>query len=132
MRGILVKTGSKEIIMKSIYTCPHCGKKSFNPWKKAFAGQLNSPGKVCIECGRKCVNGKNATIFNAVYCLIAFALVVIIYLKAPDMAGTSLDWIHYYEWFINLGLLASMWLVPKLVNAFFFSLAPAIRIDAVK
>lgn len=118
--------------MKSIYICPHCGKKSFNPWKKAFAGQLNSPGKVCIECGRKCVNGKGATIFNAVYSIIAFALIVTVYLKTPDLWGTSLEWIAFYEVVICVGLFLSILIVPKLVNAFFFKLAPAIRIDAVK
>ena len=116
----------------SIYTCPHCGKKTFNPWKKAFAGQLNSPGKVCMECGRKCVNGKGATIFNAIYSLISFALIVVIYLKAPSLWGTSLEWIAFYEVFICLGLLLSKFIVPKIANAFFFKLVPAIRIDAVK
>lgn len=118
--------------MSNIYNCPHCGKKTFNPWKKAFAGQLNSPGKVCMECGRKCVNGKGATIFNAVYSLIAFALIVVVYLKTPDWRGTSLNWIAYYEVFICVGLFLSILIIPKAVNAFFFKLAPAIRIDAVK
>lgn len=122
----------KESVMKSIYTCPHCGKKSFNPWKKAFAGQLNSPGKVCMECGRKCVNGKGATIFNAIYSLIVIILVVFVYLKSQDFWGTSLEWIAYYEVVINVGLIVSLFVVPKLVNAFFFRLAPAIRIDAVQ
>lgn len=116
----------------SIYTCPHCGKKSFNPWTKAMAGQLNSPGKVCMECGRKCVNGKGATIFNAVYCVIAFALVVLTYLFAPKTVGTEYEWINYYEVVINAGLILSIFIVPKLVNAFFFKMSPAIRIDAVQ
>ncbi|MBR1593023.1 MAG: hypothetical protein IJ666_08470 [Ruminococcus sp.] len=111
----------------SIYTCPHCGKKSFNPVSKAFAGQLNSKGKVCMECGRRCVNGKGATIFNAVYTIIVFALIVIIYLNAPKTADTQYDWIDKYELFINAGLILSYAIVPKLVNAFFFRLEPAIR-----
>lgn len=37
--------------MKSIYTCPYCGAKSFNPLKKAFTGGLHTKGKVCMECG---------------------------------------------------------------------------------
>lgn len=111
----------------SIYTCPHCGKKSFNPIKKAFAGQLNSPGKVCIECGRRVVNGRGATIFNAVFSVIVFALIIVIYLNAPKTADTQYDWIDKYELFINMGLILSYFIVPKLVNAFFFKLAPAIR-----
>lgn len=118
--------------MSSIYNCPHCGKKSFNPIKKALAGQLNSSGKVCIECGRRCVNGKGATIFNAVYCLLAFACIVIIYLNAPKALGTEYAWIAHYEMLINIGIIASIIIVPRLVNAFFFKLAPAIRIESVK
>lgn len=111
----------------SIYNCPHCGKKSFTPITKAFAGQLNSSGKPCKECGRICVNGKGATIFNAVYCLLAFAAVIIIYLNA----GKS-EWLFYHEVPIVFGLLVSMLIVPKLVNAFFFKMAQAIRIEAKK
>ncbi|MDE6775491.1 MAG: hypothetical protein K2J37_04235 [Ruminococcus sp.] len=118
--------------MNSIYTCPHCGKKSFNPLKKAFAGQLNSPGKVCIECGRKCVNGKGATIFNAVYCILAFAGMVVLYLNAPKALDTEYEWIAHYEMLIGIGIIVSMFVIPKIVNAFFFRLSPAIRIEAVK
>lgn len=116
----------------SIYNCPHCGERSFNPWTKAFAGQLNSSGKVCMKCGRKAVNGKAATIFNAVYSLIAFAGIVALYLGAPKLLGTDYEWVAHYEMLIGLGLLVSAWVVPRLVNAFFFRLAPAIRVDAVK
>lgn len=118
--------------MKNIYNCPHCGKKSFTPWKKAFAGQLNSPGKVCTECGRKCVNGKGATIFNAVFSTICFSLMVVVYLKAPDFWGTEHEWIAFWEVPIVIGLFLLKIFMPKLVNAFFFKLEPAIRIDAVK
>ena len=100
----------------SIYTCPHCGEKSFNPLTKTLAGQLNSNGRPCPKCGKKCVNGKGATIFNAIYCLLAFALIVVIFLYAiPN------------EIFYVLGLILSMIIVPRLVNAFFFRLTEAIR-----
>lgn len=108
----------------SIYTCPHCGEKSFNPWTKAFAGQLNSKGKPCKKCGRRCVNGKGATIFNSIYCLIAFIGIVFTYLKAPDIS-----WLSYWEIVIVIGLLLSMFVVPRLVNAFFFKMSEAIRIE---
>ncbi|MBR6242528.1 MAG: hypothetical protein IKQ90_03425 [Ruminococcus sp.] len=102
----------------SIYTCPHCGEKTFNPLTKALAGQMNSKGKACPKCGTRCVNGEGATIFNAMYCLAAFILVVITYLKAP-----------YYEVFIVAGLLLSMVIVPRLVNAFCFKMKESIRIE---
>lgn len=108
----------------SIYTCPHCGKKSFTPIKKAFAGQLNSKGKPCMECGRLCVNGKAATIFNAVYSLITFVLVIIIFLN-----GNKSEWMYYHEVPMVIGLLLLKFIVPKLANAFFFKLEPSIRIN---
>ncbi len=116
----------------SIYNCPHCGEKSFNPLSKALAGQLNSPGKVCIKCGRKAVNGKAATIFNAVYSILAFAGIVVTYLYAPKTIGTSCEWVAHHELLIGIGLLVSKFVIPRLVNAFCFKLAPAIRIDPVK
>lgn len=118
--------------MSSIYNCPHCGKKSFNPWKKAMAGQLNSPGKVCMECGQKCVNGRGATIFNAVFSVICLALVVFIYLKSQSFWGTEFEWIAFYEVPFLVGVILLKFIVPRLVNAFFFRLEPAIRIDSVK
>lgn len=102
----------------SIYTCPHCGEKTFNPLTKAFAGQLNSKGRCCPKCGKRCVNGKAATTFNAIYCLAAFIGVIITYLYPP-----------YHEVLIVIGLLASMYIVPKIVNAFCFKMAESIRIE---
>ncbi|WP_173459909.1 hypothetical protein [Ruminococcus flavefaciens] len=123
--------------MSSIYTCPHCGKKSFTPLSKAKAGQLNSSGKPCKECGRLCVNGKAATAFNAVFSLIMFALMIIVYLKAPvwydaySKGGGSafLNWVAEREMLAVVILLLAKIFVPKLVNAFFFPLEPSIRIE---
>ena len=116
----------------SIYNCPHCGERSFNPITKAFAGQLNSPGKVCMKCGRKAVNGRGATIFNAIYSLIAFAAIVVLYLYAPKLLGTQYEWVAHNELFIGIGILITKFIVPRLVNAFFFKMAPAIRVEPVK
>lgn len=118
--------------MRDIYRCPHCGEISFNPWTKATAGQLNSKGRVCQKCGRRCVNGREATIFKAVYSVIAFILIVITYLNAPKTAGTAYEWIDIFEVEIVIGLILSISLIPKLVNAFFFKMAPAIRIEPKK
>jgi uncharacterized protein (DUF983 family) len=108
----------------SIYTCPHCGEKTFNPWTKAFAGQLNSKGKPCKNCGRRCVNGKGATIFNAIYSILAFAGIIFTYLKAP-----SISWLSYWELVIVPALLISLFVVPRLANAFFFKMQESIRLE---
>lgn len=110
----------------SIYNCPHCGEKSFTPLTKAMAGQLNSAGKPCQKCGRRCVNGKAATVFNAVFCLIAFICIIFTYLKAPDI-----PWLDKYELIVVPALIASIIVVPRLANAFFFKLEQAIRKESV-
>lgn len=102
----------------SIYNCPHCGEKTFTPLTKAFAGQLNSKGKPCKKCGKRCVNGKGATIFNCIFSVAVFAAVIAVYLIWPA-----------HDILIVIGLIASLFVVPKLVNAFFFKMAEAIRID---
>ncbi|MCR5707534.1 MAG: hypothetical protein K6G82_04605 [Ruminococcus sp.] len=116
----------------SLYSCPHCGEKTFNPISKAMAGQLNSRGKVCMKCGRRVVNGKGATIFNALFSIIMFAGIVVTYLYAPKLRGTQYEWVAHYELLISIGLILLKFIVPRLVNAFCFKLEPAIRIDPVE
>lgn len=113
--------------MKSIYTCPHCGEKTFNPLTKAMSGTMKSKGRPCPKCGMLCVNGKGATTFSAVYCLIAFAAVVIIYVHGMDS-----EWMFTHEVPMVLGLILSMFLVPRIASAFFFNMVQSVRIDAYK
>ncbi|MBR3268536.1 MAG: hypothetical protein IKI58_07400 [Oscillospiraceae bacterium] len=57
------------------YTCPHCGKKTFNPIQKALCGGMNASGRQCPECGGWAVNGKACLIAGIVLSiagLIAF------------------------------------------------------------
>lgn len=92
----------------SIYTCPHCGEKTFNPWTKALAGQLNSKGRPCPNCGARVTNGKGATVFNAVFCIAMFVLVIVSFLNELDL--------------LIIPAILAMLIVPRLVNAFCFRL----------
>ncbi len=77
-----------------------------------------------MKCGRLCVNGKAATAFKAIYCLLAFAAIIVIYLN-----GMKTEWMFTHEMPMCIGLIISMWIVPMIANAFFFKMSPAIRID---
>ena len=112
--------------MKGLYNCPHCGEKSFNPWTKAMAGQLNSNGKVCPNCGRRAVNGKAATIFNAVFSVVCFIAIVLVFIFAPQN-----EWLNFWEVPVVFGLILLKLIVPRIVNAFFFPLEPAIKSTGV-
>lgn len=90
-----------------------------------MAGQMNSKGRVCKNCGTRCVNGKGATVFNAIYTLIAFAGVVYTYLHPESFAAGDVN----YEIFVVAGLILSIFLIPRLVNAFCFKLTEAIRLN---
>ena len=104
----------------SIYNCPNCGKKAFNPLTKALAGQLNSKGKACPNCGKYITNGTGATIFNAVYSILILIGVVAAYLLAIP-----------HDVLVIFCAIVSLFVVPKLVNAFFFRLEPTRRKDSL-
>ena len=108
----------------SIYTCPHCGEKTFTPMKKAMTGSIRTKGKPCPKCGKLCVNGKSATTFSAIFCLIAFAAVIYIYIHGADN-----EWMFTHEAPMVIGLILSMLIVPRIANAFFFKMMPSIRVD---
>lgn len=104
----------------SIYNCPNCGKKTFNPITKALAGQLNSKGKACSNCGRHITNGTGATIFNAVYSLLVLIIVIASFLLAVP-----------HDSLIIFSGIISIFIVPRIVNAFFFKLEPTRRKDSL-
>lgn len=106
--------------MSSIYNCPNCGEKTFNPLTKAMAGQLNSKGRACKNCGKHITNGTASSIFSAIFSVMMFAVIVITYLKA--LPG---------EIFIIIGAIAAMILVPRIVNAFFFKMELTRRRDSL-
>lgn len=110
----------------SIYKCPCCGEKSFNPILKARAGRMNQRGVNCPSCGKRVVNGRGATIFNAIFSVLGLACMVLVFLFAPDY-----QFLSRYEVVIQLMLLVSIHIVPRIVNAFCFKLTEAIRIESV-
>lgn len=115
--------------MKSIYECPHCGEKTFNPITKAFAGQINSHGRVCKNCGRHCCNGMGSTIFHTITNLIALALSVFCYLtdKGVDINIVGLQIRGAFP-IIFLAILAAF-VLNKIFDAFFLPLTSPARKD---
>lgn len=105
----------------SIYACPYCGAKSFNPITKAFAGGLNTKGRVCKACGRHCVNGLASSIFSSILYILALIWVVLTFLFEEDLATDAL--------FI-LGAIAIAYVGSRIFDAFFGHLVPVARNDA--
>ena len=70
--GNCPKLFERNLIYEIDLYLPYCGAKSFNPLKKAFTGGLHTKGKVCMECGQHCVNGKASMIFSAVVYIAAW------------------------------------------------------------
>lgn len=110
---------------KSIYTCPHCGEKSFNPLTKAFAGSLRTRGTPCKVCGLRCVNGVPSMIFSAIVYLAVLVLVLCYYFQVLFPNATLFE-----ECLLTLGTLAAAFVLTHLFDAFFGPLVSVIRNDA--
>ncbi len=91
---------------------------------KALAGKMNSKGKPCRNCGTRCVNGKGATIFNAIYSVIVIVFMVWYFLNSQKY-----DFLAIREIPVFLLLILSEFVVPAVVNAFFFKMEESIRLD---
>lgn len=105
---------------ESIYNCPHCGEKSFTPITKAMAGGLNSQGKVCKSCGRRCCNGKVSTLVNAVVYVAALVGVVLSYLFIDN---------NILAYALMASFIVGAWLLCRVFDAFFMPLTKVIRND---
>lgn len=105
----------------SIYDCPHCGEKTFNPLTKALAGPMNSKGRACKACGGKCVNGQASAVIRMILSLLMGAAVLscILWIESTVTAMLCI-----------LGAVLLYVLLTGLVNAFFFPLIKAVRRDA--
>lgn len=101
------------------HTCPHCGEKTISPIKKAFAGNPQSKGTVCPNCGKRSTNELKSAVFHIIIDAIVLAFCVYAYVNfiAAETA-------------IYMGAaLVGAFIVTHLVDAFFFKLVPAIRLD---
>ena len=105
----------------SIYDCPYCGKKSFNPLTKALAGNMNTKGRVCKACGRRAVNGKTSAIVRTVLMVVAIIIVFATYFIENSDAKAYL---------IIAGTIIVAWLLSMLFDAFFCPLTKVVRNDA--
>ena len=117
-------TKKRTVNPMSIYTCPNCGKKAFGPATKAMAGRMNSKGKPCQNCGKLCVNGQGATIFNFIFSTIGIIAMFTIFLIAPKF-----EFLSYYEVPIQFGIVIGLIVIPRIIFAFCFKLHPSIRIE---
>lgn len=111
--------------MQSIYTCPYCGEKSFNPITKAFAGSLRTKGKACPSCGLRCVNGTPSMVFSAIVYLVAFVLVLCNYFMVLFPTAN-----FFQNAAFTLAVLAGAFVLTRLFDAFIGPLVPVIRNDA--
>ena len=105
--------------MQSIYTCPHCGNKSYNPISKAFAGGMNRKGAVCKVCGRHSVNGVPSVIFSAAVYIAVLVYILFLYFK-----GNS-AWDYAY----GIGAILGAYLLCRIFDAFVGRLIKPVRND---
>lgn len=116
----------------SIYECPYCHEKVFNPITKAFAGAINTKGKLCPKCGKACTNGLGSSIFHTIIDAVILILSVLCYIKDIDLGLT-----------VNLGgavlkgsyivivcMIAAGFVINKIFDAFFLPMAKSARNDA--
>lgn len=116
--------------MKSVYECPHCHEKTFNPITKAFAGQMTSKGRACRNCGKRCCNGMGSTIFHTITDLIALIISAYCYIFGVDVDLTIAGSKVTGAFPIILCCIASAYILNKIFDAFFFPMTSSARVDA--
>ena len=100
------------------FQLPSC-KATLPPIKKAFAGNPQSKGTVCPNCGKRCTNDIHSAIFHVIVDVIVLAFVVFTYIKIDTTDGL------YYM----IGAIAGAFLITRIGDAIFFKLVPAIRLN---
>lgn len=101
------------------YTCPHCGEKTISPLKKAMAGNPQSKGTTCPNCGKRCTNELKSAVCHAIISAIALIFIAYQYIAVESIAS------NYY----SIAAILIALILPRIIDAFFFKLVPAIRLD---
>ena len=101
------------------HTCPHCGEKTITPLKKAFAGNPQSKGTVCPNCGKRSTNELKSAVFHIVVDILVLIFIVYQYIVVESVVS------NYY----CIAAIVIAFLLNHIVDAFFFKLVPAIRLD---
>lgn len=116
----------------SIYECPYCHEKTFNPLTKAFAGAINTKGRACPNCGRKCTNSIGSSIFHTIVDAIVLIAAIVFYVQDIDfgikisIGGTSFKG----SYVLIAGMIVAAFIINKIFDAFFLPLAKSARVDA--
>lgn len=101
------------------HTCPHCGEKTISPLKKAFAGNPQSKGVRCPNCGKRSTNELKSAVFHSIVDLIALIYIVYAYINVLKVETAI----------YMAAAIVGAFLITHIVDAFFFKLVPAIRLD---
>jgi predicted RNA-binding Zn-ribbon protein involved in translation (DUF1610 family) len=100
------------------FKCPYCNENTVSRFRKAFAGSLKSKGYKCPNCGGRCVNGRESTVFHAILSLTIFIAIIIKSYKDPNNLIT-----------FSLVLFGLYFIISRVFDAFFFELEKTWRID---
>ncbi len=101
------------------HTCPHCNEKTISLLKKAFAGNPQSKGVVCPNCGKRSTNELKSAVFHAIIDIIALIFIIYQYVAVESLISNI----------YSIAAILIAFVVNHIVDAFFFKLVPAIRLD---
>lgn len=114
----------------SIYECPHCHEKTFNPVTKALTGRMNTKGRKCKNCGKSCCNGMASTIFHSATSVAALIISVICYIGDFGIELTISGTYMKGSYLVIIICILSSFVLNKLFDAFFGHLTKSARTDA--
>ena len=101
-----------------MFTCPHCGEKTYSPITKALCGGFSSSGRACPQCGGRSVNGKVSLGVHTVFRLAALVMIFWSYFKFDTMQEVLI---------FGLVPLILSFIFPFIFDMFFGKLTEAIK-----